>query len=132
MAPRENGSGAKHLKIEEIARILALHEEGISSRKITAHLGRDKATIHPIIVKAKELDPTSIPERKKGFGRARKMTNVMVGIVKRQIAKYPTMTALSEADSGGAGVRKRAHNSAVFAEGPEDAQQACSLEASSH
>ncbi len=35
-----------------------------------------------------------IPERKKGSGRARKMNNMMVGIVKRQIAKYPTMTAL--------------------------------------
>jgi IS30 family transposase len=76
--PREKRSEAKYLKIKEKACILDLHEEGISSRKIAAHLGRDKATIKRIIVKAKELDPISIPERKKGSGRIRKMTNIMV------------------------------------------------------
>jgi hypothetical protein len=65
----------------------------MNSRKTAAHLGLDKATIKRIIIKVEDLGPISIPERKKGSLRIRKMTNGMLGMIKRQILKCPTMTA---------------------------------------
>jgi hypothetical protein len=46
------------------------------------------------IIKVKELCPISIPQKKKGSGWVRELTSGMLGIVKMQILKYSTMTAL--------------------------------------
>jgi transposase len=83
----------EHLKIADKAKIIAWSEEGLSSREIAARIGRDKATINRIIQKAKCLEKDDIPIRKAGSGRPRKMNGQMLLALKRQIRKYPTMTA---------------------------------------
>jgi transposase len=93
MEPGEIAKSFKHLKIEEKAKILAWNEEGLSSRVIAARLGRDKATINRIVIKAREQGTKNVPVRKEGSGRPKKMTAYMLGCLKRQIRKYPGMTA---------------------------------------
>jgi IS30 family transposase len=93
MEPGEIAKSFKHLKSSEKAKIIAWNEEGLSSRVIAARLGRDKATINRIINKAKQLGTKDVPVRKEGSGRLKKMTAYMLACLKRQIRKYPTMTA---------------------------------------
>jgi hypothetical protein len=83
----------KHLKIADKAKIVDWSEEGLSFRKIAAHIGRDKALINRIIQKANYLEKDDIPIRKVGSGRPRKVNGQMLLALRRQIRKYLTMTA---------------------------------------
>ncbi len=93
MEPQEPAKSFKHLEISEKAKIIAWNEEGLSSRVIAARLGRDKATINRVVQKAKQQKSGDIPVRKTGSGRPTKMKAYMLQCMKRQIRKYPAMTA---------------------------------------
>lgn len=87
------GKGAKHLLIEDKASILAYKEAGWSTKNIAERLGRDKATINRVLAASKATPDKGIPARKKGSGRPRKITEEVLAALKRQITKYPDMTA---------------------------------------
>jgi hypothetical protein len=81
----------------------------VSSEKIAARLGHHRSSITRLFVKSIGLPDNAIPELKKGFGRPRKMTEDLLAILKRQINKYPMMTAadLKESTPELAGVAHR-------------------------
>jgi transposase len=87
------GKGAKHLLIEDKASILAYKEAGWSTKNIAERLGCDKATINRVLAASKATPDKGIPARKKGSGRPRKITEEVLAALKRQIMKYPDMTA---------------------------------------
>jgi transposase len=93
MAPRDPAKRFKHLNLSEQAKIIAWSEAGLSSRAIAERIGQDKATINRIVNKAKLLSKDDIPVRKSGSGRPRLMTDDKLLMLKRQIRKYPAMTA---------------------------------------
>ncbi len=82
MEPGEIAKSFRHLKILEKAKIIAWNEEGLSSRVISARLGRDKATISRIVNKAKQQGTKDVPVRKEGSGRPKKMTAYMLACLK--------------------------------------------------
>lgn len=89
----------KKLKIEEKASILAWAKEGISATEIAARLGRHKSSVTRLIARAETLEVDSIPARQQGSGRPRKVTPTILEILKRQITKYPAMTAMDLKES---------------------------------
>jgi transposase len=93
MAPRDPAKRFKHLNLSERAKIIAWSEAGLSSRAIAERIGRDKATVNRIVNKVKLLSKDDIPVRKPGSGRPRLMTDDKLLMLKRQIRKYPAMTA---------------------------------------
>jgi transposase len=93
MAPYSKGKGVKHLTTEDKASILAYRDAGWSSMAIASRLGRDKATINRILAAAKASPDLGVPSRKKGSGRPRQVTEDVLKALKRQITKYPGMTA---------------------------------------
>jgi transposase len=93
MAPRDKAKKFTPLKIEEKARIMAWKEEGISSETIAQRLGRHRSSIDRLINRARGLKDGQIPERMGGSGRPRKVSKLVRGVIRRQIAKYPMMTA---------------------------------------
>jgi hypothetical protein len=70
-----------------------LEEVGLSSQVIAAWIVREKVTINRIVNKLKLLSNDDIPERKSGPGRSRQMKPDNLFKLKRQITKYPAMTA---------------------------------------
>ena len=93
MASQKPNKGVKMLKIEEKARILAWAEEGVSVIEIATRMGRHRSAIHRVVARAKGLPKFTIPGRKKGSGRPRKLTSHVLGVVRRHIQKYPASTA---------------------------------------
>jgi len=93
MASQKPNKGVKMLKIEEKATILAWAEEGVSVKEIASRMGRHRSAIHRVVAKAKSLPKFAIPSRKKGSGRPRKLTSLVLGVMRRQIQKYPGATA---------------------------------------
>jgi transposase len=93
MPPTDKEKKFKQLKTARKAKIMAWHENGLSSRKIAAHLGRDQSTIVRVAQNSKKLEGGTVPERKKGSGRPKKVTKTHLGMIRRQIMKYPSMTA---------------------------------------
>jgi IS30 family transposase len=82
MEPGEIAKSFKHLKISEKAKILAWNEEGLSSRVIAAHLGRDKATINQVVIKARQQGTKDVLVGKECSGRPKKMTAYMLACLK--------------------------------------------------
>jgi transposase len=85
MGPHSKGSGVKHLSIEDKATVIACKEAGFSANQIASRLGRHKATINYVLAASKALPNRAVPQRKKGSGRPRKLTEDVLKILKRQI-----------------------------------------------
>ncbi len=54
----------------------------MSSWVIAARLGRDKATINWVVIKARQQGTKGVPVRKEGSGRPKKMTAYMLACLK--------------------------------------------------
>ena len=93
MADREAARGVGKLRIEEKAAIVALHKDGMSADLIAKRVGRHRASIFRLLNNAKGLPKFTVPKRKTGTGRPRIMSKFLVDVLKRQITKYPMMTA---------------------------------------
>jgi transposase len=93
MGPHSKGNGVKHLSVEDKATVIAYKEAGFSANQIASRLVRHKATTNRVLAVSKALPNRAVPQRKKGFGRPRKLTEDVLKILKRQRTKYPTMTA---------------------------------------
>jgi transposase len=65
----------------------------MSTKQIIIKTGRNRTTINRLLAAAKKLPVNSIPKRKKGSGRPRKVTPQVLKMLKMQIDKYPFMTA---------------------------------------
>ncbi len=87
MAPHSKGKGVKHLSPEVKASIIAYRDTGMATSEIASRMGRDRATIKRVLATSRALPEKGVPPRKKGSGRKKKL------ILKRQIKKYPAMTA---------------------------------------
>jgi transposase len=83
----------QHLSIEDKATVIAYKEAGFSANQIASRLGSHEATINRVLAASKTLPNRAVPQRKKGSGRPRKLTEDVLKILKRQITKYSTMTA---------------------------------------
>jgi transposase len=93
MGVQISGKGVKKLTIEEKATIIAYRNAGMKTKDIIARTGCNATTINRVLAASKKLRNSGIPERKKGSGRPRKVTKIILKSLKRQIDKYPTMTA---------------------------------------
>ena len=87
MEAQEPAKRFKHLKILGKAKIVAWNVKGLSSSVIAARLGRNKATIHRVVINAKKQGSKDVPVRKDGSGRPKKMTVYMLNCIRRQIKK---------------------------------------------
>ena len=87
------------MRIEEKAAILALHKDGMSADLIAKRVGRHRASIFRLLKNAKGLLKFTVPKRKTGTGRPRIMSKFLVDALKRQITKYPMMTAADQGNS---------------------------------
>jgi hypothetical protein len=61
--------------------------------EIVARTGHTATSITRTLVAARELGGQGLPQRKRGSGRPRKVTSRVLKSIKRQISKYPYMTA---------------------------------------
>jgi transposase len=93
MDPQNLGRGANKFSIEEKAAIISYKKAGMKTKEIIAHTGRNTTTITCILAASRALPDQSIPQRKKGSGRPRKVTEIVLKSLKRQIKKYSAMTA---------------------------------------
>jgi transposase len=93
MGVQISGKGVKKLTIEEKATIIVYRKTGMKTKDIIARTGRNTTTITRVVAASRELQNSGIPERKKGSGRPRKVTKIILKSLERQIDKYPTMTA---------------------------------------
>ncbi len=94
MSDHSEDKGAKKLSIEEKTSIIAFSDAGLPTKEIIVKTSRNKTTINHLLAAAKKLSDNSIPQRKKGSGRPRKkVTKDVLILLKRQITKYPYMTA---------------------------------------
>jgi transposase len=93
MSNHSEDKGAKKLSIEEKASIIAYSDAGLTTKEIIVKTGRNKTTINRLLAAAKKFSDNSIPQRKKGSGRPRKVMKDVLILLKRQITKYPYMTA---------------------------------------
>jgi hypothetical protein len=80
-------------KLEDKVHILALKVERLLSVKIAKWLRQHKASIDCLLAKTKGPPKYQIPNPKKGSGRPKKVNNMLKRMLKRQIIKYPAMTA---------------------------------------
>jgi hypothetical protein len=68
-------------------------------KDIIAHTGCNTTTITRILAATRMLGDQGLPQRKKGSGRLRKVTNMILKSLKRRINKYQSMTAGQPAPS---------------------------------
>jgi transposase len=83
----------KHLSPEDKASIIAYKDTGMTTTEIASRMGCDRATIKRVLAASRALPEKGVPPRKKGSGRKKKLTDDLLVILKRQIKKYPAMTA---------------------------------------
>jgi transposase len=74
MSDHSEDKGSKKLSIEEKASIITYSDAGLTTKEIIVKTGRNKTTINRLLAAAKKLSDNSIPQRKKGSGRPRKVT----------------------------------------------------------
>jgi transposase len=65
----------------------------MTTSEIVARTGRNATSITRTLAAARKLGGQKIPQRKKGSGRPRKVTKSVLKSIKRQITKYPYMSA---------------------------------------
>ncbi len=92
MSDHSEHKGDKKLSIEEKASIIVYSDAGLTTKEIIVKTGRNKMTINRLLSAAKKLSDNSIPQRKKGSGRPRKVTKDVLILLERQITKYLYMT----------------------------------------
>jgi transposase len=83
MGVQISGKGVKKLTIEEKATIIAYRNAGMKTKDIIARTGRNATTITRVLAASKKLRNSRIPERKKGSGRPRKVTKIVLKSLKR-------------------------------------------------
>lgn len=65
----------------------------MSSEAIAKKFGRHRSSVDRLLARLRAVGAVEIPGRQEGSGRPRKMSKVLLGILKRQIEKFPHMTA---------------------------------------
>jgi hypothetical protein len=73
--------------------IFVWKKKGISLKEIAQRLTRHRLSINRLVARAKHCGKFVMPPLKKGSGAVRKIYKSMTGILKRQVLKYPMMTA---------------------------------------
>ena len=77
--------GRSKLNNKEKVRVLTLANEGMSNRDICIRTGRSMQTIRMLKKAAVGFPPNTIPERKKGSGRPRKISKRTDAMLKREV-----------------------------------------------
>jgi arsenate reductase-like glutaredoxin family protein len=93
MAPHSKGKGVKPLSPEDKASIIDYRDTGMATSEIASWMDHDRATIKRALAAWRAFLEKGVPPRKKASGRKKKLTDDLLVMLKRQIKKYPAMTA---------------------------------------
>jgi hypothetical protein len=92
-ALRIQGKELNSHTLKKKATTIAYRKASMKTKEIIAYTGCNTTTIICILAASRALRDQGLPQRDKGSGRPRKVTNIVLKTLKRQIDKYPYMTA---------------------------------------
>jgi transposase len=83
----------KHLSEFNKARAIAWWEEGVSQHEVSRRLKVHRRTISRLVTAYQKSNNGSLPQRRSGSGRPKKVTDKMLAKIKKDILSNPFLTA---------------------------------------